>query len=389
MAPTAHLDPERFAAELDRHLTAVTRRRGRLGAPQVAVRSADGALDYRFGDAAQRFHVASIGKLFTATLVMQLIEAGAFTLETPITGVLPGAELRGLFTVDGADEAAGVGEAAVADLAAEVTLEHLLTHTSGVADYFDGPVLHGPRFLDLLVGEPDHLWTPSELLDFSRERQRPVGRPGARFAYSDTGFVLLGRIVEEVTGRGFHEVLHERILHPLGMVDSALMFHSLPERDYVAALATGASTTATAAAPTIAPFHLGRVEASRFTSVSCDWAGGGLMSVPADLLAFSAALHGGRLIGPASLAHLASMRNTFRPGLRYGAGMMEVRFEGFMPLLRGLPRPLGHIGVLATHLFHDPVHEADIVLNFASTREMARSFRTLIRIEQALARASR
>ena len=68
---------------------------------------------------------------------------------------------------------------------------------------------------------------------------------------------------------------------------------------------------------------------------------------------------------------------------------MEVRFEGFMPLLRGMPRPVGHIGILATHLFHDPVHDADIVLNFASTREMVRSFRTLITIEQELQRAQR
>ncbi|WP_448002910.1 serine hydrolase domain-containing protein [Agromyces bauzanensis] len=377
MAPTAHLDHERFAADLDRHLAAITCRRGALGAPQVAVRSTDGALDYRFGDATQRFHVASIGKMFTATLVMQLVESGAFALDTPVTELVPAAEPRRLFVVDGVDHAD------------RVTVEHLLTHTSGVADYFEGPVQSGPRFLDLVLGETDHLWTPAELLDFSRDRQRPVGRPGERFAYSDTGYILLGRIVEEATGRGFHEVLHERVLHPLGMVDSALTFHSLPERDYVAAIATGASTTATAAVPTIAPFRLGRQEASRFTSMSCDWAGGGIISTPGDLLAFSRALHDGRLLSAESVSHLAGVRNRFRPGIHYGAGMMEVRFEGFMPLLRGLPRPLGHVGVLATHLFHDPVHEVDIVLNFASTREMVRSFRTLIRIEQALQRATR
>ena len=377
MAPTAHLDHDRFTAELDRHLTGVARRRGSLGAPQVAVRSARDGLDYRFGDETTRFHVASIGKMFTATLVMQLVESGAFTLETPVTELLPAAELRGLFVVDGED------------LADRATVDQLLAHTSGAADYFDGPVTSGYRFLDLVVGEPDHFWTPAELLDFSRERQRPVGRPGARFAYSDTGYVLLGRIIEATTGREFHEVLHERILQPLGMLDSALLLHSLPERDFVSALAAGAPTTATATVPDIAPFRLGNREVSRFTSISCDWAGGGLISVPADLLTFSAALHGGRLISPASLARLTEMRNRFRPGIRYGAGMMQVRFEGLMPLLRGLPSPVGHIGVLATHLFRDPVHEVDIVLNFASTREMTRSFRTLIFIEQALQRASR
>ncbi len=377
MAPTAHLDHDRFTAELDRHLSGVTRRRGSLGAPQVAVRSARDGLDYRFGDEATRFHIASIGKMFTATLVMQLVESGAFTLETPVTELLPSAELRGLFVVDGED------------LADQATVDLLLAHTSGVADYFGGPVDSGPRFLDLVVGEPDHLWTPAELLDFSRERQQPVGRPGARFAYSDTGYILLGRIIEETTGREFHEVLHERILQPLGMLDSALLFHSLPERDFVSALAVGAPTTATATVPEIAPFRLGKREVSRFTSISCDWAGGGIISVPADLATFSAALHAGQVITPASLARLTEMRNRFRPGIRYGAGMMQVRFEGFMPLLRGLPRPVGHIGVLATHLFRDPVHEVDIVLNFASTREMTRSFRTLIFIEQALRRATR
>ena len=123
--------------------------------------------------------------------------------------------------------------------------------------------------------------------------------------------------------------------------------------------------------------------------MSCDWAGGGIVSTPDDLVAFSSALHRGELIAPASLAYLAEPRNRFRSGIRYGAGTMQVRFDGFSPFLRGLPRPVGHIGVLATHLFHDPVHDAHIVLNFASTREMTRSFRTLIRIEQELQRASR
>jgi len=90
--------------------------------------------------------------------------------------------------------------------------------------------------------------------------------------------------------------------------------------------------------------------------VSCDWAGGG---------------------------------NRFRPGILYGAGLMEVRFEGFFPLLRGLPRPVGHIGVLATHMFFDPVNRAHIVMNFGSTREMVRSFRTLTQIETLLTRAGR
>ncbi|GAA1522870.1 D-alanyl-D-alanine carboxypeptidase [Agromyces terreus] len=377
------LDLPGFTEQLDAHLARITHRRGYLGAPQVAVRSERLGLDYRFGDHRQRFHVASIGKTFTATLIMQLVEAGAFTVDTPVSALLPHDELAGLFEIEGTADAAG-----------GATVHHLLTHTAGVADYFGGAVTSGPRMLDLVLAEPDRLWTPPQLLDFSRERQRPIGRPGGRFAYSDTGYVLLGRILELTTGRAFHELLQDRVFTPLGMDDSAVQFFSRPARDIVersvaGAPGDGAGTRVGHVVTTeIAPFRLGKVEASRFTSISCDWAGGGIVSTPGDLATFSHALHHGELVSDANLAHLFEVRNRFRPGIRYGAGTMQVRFDGFSPLLRGLPRPVGHIGVLATHLFHDPVHDAEIVLNFASTREMTRSFRTLIAIEQLLQRRS-
>ncbi len=373
-----------FSTRLDRHLARVTARRGILGAPQVAVSAPALGIDHRFGDRAGRFHVASIGKHFTATLVMQAVEAGAFAPETPVSALLPRDELEGLFETEGH-----------ADVAAGATVHDLLTHTAGVADYFEGPVTSGRPMQELVLDEPDRFWTPADLLDFSRRHQRPVGRPGERFVYSDTGYILLGRVLEEATGRAFHELLHERILTPLDLRDTALLFYSIPANDLAAndlgPAATVAADTAvsTAASLRIAPFRLGRHEVSTLRSVSCDWAGGGIVSTPDDLVRFSAALHRGDLISPASLAFLAEPRNRFRSGIRYGAGTMEVRFEGFMPLLRSLPRPVGHIGILATHLFHDPVHDADIVLNFASTREMVRSFRTLITIEQELQRASR
>jgi D-alanyl-D-alanine carboxypeptidase len=209
-----------FATRLDRHLDRVTARRGALGAPQVAVRAPRLGIDYRFGDPATRFHGASIGKLLTATLVMQAVADGAFTVENPLTALLPHEELAGLFDTTGSTDAAG-----------GATVHQLLTHTAGVADYFEGPVTTGRPMLELVVDEPDRFWTPRDLLDFSRERQRPVGRPGQRFRYSDTGYILLGRLLEEASGRAFHDLLHERVFDPVGMADSSLMFHSRSTRD--------------------------------------------------------------------------------------------------------------------------------------------------------------
>ena len=351
--------PSSFSDSLTAHLDKVTRKRGQLGAPQVLVRSA--TVDFSYGSRAVPFHAASIGKVPTAVLVMQLVEAGTFGLGTRVESLLPAGTLDRLFVVDGVDRAG------------EVEVGQLLDHTSGVADYFEGKTRTGTSFMELITTERDRRWEPADLLEYSRVHQRAVAPPGVRFNYSDTGYILLGLLLEHVTGAAFHDLLHERVFRPLGMADSYLMFRSEPD----------------GGRRPIAPFHLGRTEASGFTSVSCDWAGGGIVTTLDDLVRFSTALHGGELVNAAGLAEMARIRHRFRRGIHYGAGLTEVRFEEFFPLLRGLPRPVGHIGILATHLFHDPANDTHIVMNFGSTQEMVRSFRTLIQIETLLTRANR
>jgi D-alanyl-D-alanine carboxypeptidase len=335
---------------LTRHLDRVTRRRAALGAPQVLLLGPE--LEYSYGNRALPFHAASIGKLATTALVMQLVD----DLDTPVVELLPAPLLESLFVVNGVDHAA------------HVTVRQLLDHTSGVADYFDGPTIDGPPVRHLILSEPDRAWRPTELLDISRRTQRAVGAPGAQFAYSDTGYILLGLLLEQVSGRSFEDLLRERIFEPLGMRDSFLA-----PRPGVA----------------IAPAWLDGADVSTFRSLSADWAGGGIVSTPDDLARLGRALHDGTLVNEAQLAEMQRARHRFRPGIHYGTGMMTLRFSEFFFTLRGLPALTGHIGVLGTHLFHDPVNDVVIVMNFASTREMVASFRTLIQIEAQLRAAAR
>ncbi|MEQ1736433.1 MAG: serine hydrolase domain-containing protein [Rhodoglobus sp.] len=324
-----------FTRALDKHLDTVSRRRRGLPAPQVLVHSQSRGIDYSYGDRAQPFHAASIGKVVTAALVMDLVPLD--TTVQSILGPQPGL------------------------LLGDATVGQLLEHTSGAADYFDDPVTSGPKFQKLIASERDRLWTPADLLEFSRSRQKPVGMPGEKFHYSDTGYVLAGRIAEELTGQPFHELVRSRIFEPLGMANSWY-----PHRE---------------SGPAIAPLWLGRDELSTAVSVSCDWAGGGIATTLDDLVRLSAGIQ-----SLEARAEMARMRNRFRPGMRYGAGLMELRFEEFFPLLRGMPRPTGHIGVLATHMFYDADNDTHFAMNFHSTREMVRSFKTLIFIEQLLAK---
>ena len=337
------MDAAGFAATLDRHLS-------RTPHAQVGVRAPALGLEYEAGPTLP-FHAASVGKLATTVLVGQLVEADARGWGPRVVDVPGPAEVRGLFTDPDA-----------------VTIEHLLTHTSGVADYFEGKVTHGVPVWKEAIAHPERRWTPAELLAVTRERQRPVGRPGQRFAYSDTGFVLLGRVLEEVTGSAFEALVHERIAGPLGL-DS--MF--LPER-----------TVPTTGSTEIVPLVLDRTDVSRSPSLTCDWAGGGIAATTTDWLTFGAALFDGRLVAPDTLGVLTGPQNKFRSGLDYGAGTMTVRFEGFVPWARGWPRLVGHLGISAAHLWHDPASGAAITINLGWTRQMTRSFRVLFAVVQQL-----
>ncbi len=144
--------------------------------------------------------------------MLRLVEAGRLALDTRVDTLLPAEELAGLFRDD----------------AAAPTVLDLLQHRSGAADYFEGR--RGASVMKAVLAHPELPWTPAELLDFTRERLRPVGRPGERFHYSDTGFVLLGRIIEELDGRAYHEAVHAHIIDPLELTRSFLPRRDRPRR---------------------------------------------------------------------------------------------------------------------------------------------------------------
>ncbi|HLS44022.1 MAG TPA: serine hydrolase domain-containing protein [Ornithinicoccus sp.] len=355
------VEVDRDSARLMRHLHRVQRRRGSLPEPQVLVRGP--GLELTFGDQELPFHAASVGKVMTATLIGMLLEQGRFDVSTPIGRLLPERDLAGL------PAAAGV------TVSTDVTVEHLLTHTSGLPDYFEPP-----RGTDTaasatsVVADRDRYWSSADLLEEVRHLP-PVGRPGERFAYGDTAYVLLGRIAEEATGQTFSQLLRELIFDPAGMAHSSTPYSDARSSEDVAHLR-------------IAPFWLGREELSTALAVSVDWAGGGIVSTPDDLVRFQTALHGDRFVSEELREWMARPRHRLRPGIHYGAGLVTLRFGGFFPLLRNLPQPVGGIGAFATQMFYYPRQETHVVLNFHSSRQMARSVRTHIRIAQVIARRS-
>jgi D-alanyl-D-alanine carboxypeptidase len=322
-----------------------------LDAPQkgLEVKYAAGTLNGQPIDTNQPFHIASVGKLFTATLIGYLIDEGKVTLNDPIHLYLADDVLTGLFVYQGVD------------YKDQVTIQNLLSHTSGIADYFakeDGGLVES------LYLSPDTLYTPLTLVQFTREHQSAYFAPGNGYHYSDTGYVLLGLIIESVSGKSFDEMLHEVIFDPLAMNNSYLMFYSDPKNEK----------------RQIADVWINGHEVSKFKSVSIDWAGGGIISTLDDLAVYIRALYQGEIISKETLDALNQFDHEFMSGIQYGNGFMRMEFDKFSPMLGFLPQMKGHMGVLGTQLFYDPETDMVYVSSFGSSDATANSVKTMIQI---------
>lgn len=128
---------QKLHVHLDRYFRKLDNKLGAQSSVQILVHSDKLGISYRYpADSGDRpYHIASIGKVFTATLLFKLIERGAVSLDGAISGYLPSELLEGLFVYQGVD------------YAEKVTVKELLAHTSGVADYFEDPVSSGMPFI--------------------------------------------------------------------------------------------------------------------------------------------------------------------------------------------------------------------------------------------------
>lgn len=340
-------------------------------APLLAlVRSPALGVDVSVANPGTAFHAASVGKLVTGAVTMQLAEHGALDLDAPVVEVLGADAVHGLVVVDGRDRSA------------EITARQLLAHTSGVPDGFAGRLVRGHArgvhpLARQVIDDPDRRWAIEDVLEHTRRHQRASAGPGARFEYSDTGFALLSLVVSALERRPFPSVVESRVLKPLGLT-----------RSWMPAVAPETSSIASPAERVpLAPILLGGTDLSGRAGLSIDsFGGGGIAFAPADLADFVEALHSGRIVSAASLAAMTDTTSRFRSGLRYGLAMMRVRFGEFSPFLRSLPDATGHLGVSAAHAWRIEPLDATIVLSLGSDRAMTRSFRLLIDIVRSLSR---
>jgi D-alanyl-D-alanine carboxypeptidase len=243
-----------------------------------------GAANARTGALVQTdtlFGMGSITKTLIAVVTLQLVEEGRLHLEDTAASLL-GNVVRGIANAEHA------------------TITQLLNHTSGVPSWEDDPVwIREGRGASLDV---ERLWGKCDTLEYIRGRP-PLALSGARYAYSNTNYTLLGQIIEKVTGADALEEIRERILKPLGLKDIYLEgFEPVPQnrlsQRYHCATPdfrrdAGVNTAFTEVGP-------GLIDVSR-SNLSVEWTAGGMVATARDLALYGAALRDGKLLAPRSM----------------------------------------------------------------------------------------
>jgi CubicO group peptidase (beta-lactamase class C family) len=277
------------------------------------------------------FRIGSLTKQFTAALVMQVVEDGGMALDDTIQRFLPSYPTHGH----------------------RITVRHLLTHTSGIRSYtsLDHHDVNSAISADSLIAV-----FSQEPLDFP---------PGERYRYSNSGYFLLGAILERVTGQPYHELVLARLARPLGLADTRYCFVEpiIPRR-----------------AAGYEPDDDTYVNAE-YNAMTQPYAAGGLCSTVGDLVTWTRALFAGRVV---RLAMRDAMTTPARLNdgstIRYGFGLIIGNLDGHRRLWHG-----GSINGFTAALEHFPDDELTVaVLVNSPGRNMGRLVETITRVALGL-----
>lgn len=254
------------------------------------------------------FRIGSVTKQFTAAAIMLLVEDGKLALDDEIQSLLtdyPGRERR-------------------------VTIRHLLNHTSGITNFNSLPSF--PERTDL---------TLTEVIGLFKDLP-PDFAPGERCVYSNSGYVLLGAVIETLAGTPYRTFLLERIFRPLGMRQTRYLY----DEPIIAKRARGYS---------VGPKGLVN---TRTMSMTLPHAAGALGSTASDLMTWNRALHGGRLLSARSYAAMIeSARLNDGSRSEYGFGLLNLTFRDRAVIMHS-----GGINGFAAMSSHFPEDDLTVVV---------------------------
>ena len=269
------------------------RRRNNVPAISVAVLLSDGRSwvgvsgnrqlsPVKAADGQTEFAIASITKTFVTAVIMQLVDEGKLSLDDHLDTWLPNFPH-----------------------AASITIRELLGHTGGVYNYFENP-----RYNNLVFNRRSHRWTFNEIINLVRG---PYCAAGGCYHYSNTDFVLAGRVAELVTGKSISTLIRNRLLDPLGLNHTAFQPYEPTSADKAHAYLY--STDWTRNSPVL----------PMMSAATVAWSAGAMVSTPTDLARWATLLYTGKVVPQPLLDQMLSVRKCHD---NYGLGTRWMVING-------------------------------------------------------------
>jgi len=269
-----------------------------------------------------QFFIASATKLYITALVLQLVDKNILKLSDKIEKFLSPDTLLGLHIFDGND------------YSNKITVEHLLSHTSGLADYFQSIRKSKRSLMDEILNETDQAWDFNRVIADSKELGSVFAHSSGKAFYSDTNFQILGEIIKIVLGDSLENAIDKNICQKMGLVKTYLY---RDEHD-----STPVSLNYKKKALIIP---------KAMVSFGAD---GGIVSTAPEGIKFLKGFFEGQLFDKSHLAYIShTWRNIFYP-LKYGIGISLFRLPWYFSPFKRVPDLIGHSGLSGAFLFYCP-----------------------------------
>ena len=312
----------------------------------IDINIAEGKTGHIDANPQQPNHLASVGKLFTATIIGMLHDQDKLSFDDKIKKHIDDELMHNLHVFKGKD------------YSNDITVSHLLNQTSGLADVFF------PLY-EKMVNDSSMRITTRDAIIWGKRNLTPKSKPGEKHLYTDTNYYLLGLIIENITGKPFQEVLHQHIFDPLGMKHAYTNDFTKPGEPSVY--------------PT-AEVLINNVDFTKIEGIApLDYAGSSVIAPLEEYLIFMKALVNNKILKEETLERMIAddMPMGF-PNLGINYGYSIWKFVTVPIVMPSKFNCWGCVGVTGAFMFYHPKTESYIIGTFNNSSYKTKALRFML-----------
>lgn len=300
----------------------------------------------------QPYFIASTTKLFTTAIILKLRANGKLRLDDNISQYIEKSILSGLHFFNGKD------------YSEVLTIRHLLSHTSGLPDYFQGKGISRSSLENEITAGNDQFWSFEQSIERTKQ-MKPLFVPGTKRKanYSDANFQLLGRIIEHITHKSYSENCKELIIQPLGLTHTYLYQNSTDKT------------------PKTLFYKSNELNIPK--AMSSFGADGGMVSTSSDMLTFIEAFFMGKIFPKDDISELQVWNRIFFP-MKSGIGIHLFKLPWIFNPTGAVPYFIGHSGLSGALAYYSPKENIFVVGTVNQVAHPDISFRTMIKLTQEI-----